>query len=1101
VASIAVKHEFPFVLEARIRYDLVGSRSNNDCEERVGYWDLEWERNSEGNLAVRAWRAIAGSRCRAAGPIFQDITPWALGRNTSYTQQMLRGTDYWRTVLDVACGIDVYGNNGIACGDFDNDGFDDIYVCQPAGLPNRLYRNRGDGTFEDVTEAAGVGVLDNTPCALFADVDNDGYQDLIVVCVSRPLLFRNLGNGTFKLKPDGFRFANSPQGSFTGASLADYDRDGWLDIYFCLYSFYEGIDQYRYPIPYSDAQNGPPNFLFRSNRDGTFQDVTAAVGLNQHNNRFSFDCTWCDYNGDGWPDLYVVNDFGRKNLYRNNGDGTFADVAEEAGVLDIGPGMSSYWLDYDNDGNQDLYVCDMWEPAGTRVSMQEVFMKGAPEDIRALYRRHAKGNSLFRNRGDGRFEDRSAAANVEKAGWSWSCSGWDFDHDGYPDLYIANGMISGPSRRDPEGFFWRQVVSQSPLSATPSRPYEEGCNATNELIRSDGTWNGYQRNVFFVNNGDGTFTHASGAVGLDFVDDSRAFALADFDHDGSLELALKNRTGPQLRVLRNVMKDRGDSICFVLRGRQSNRDAIGAVVSVESKGGCQSKFLQAGSGFLSQHTKELFFGLGNVQGAVQATVRWPNGKVQKVEDLPINHRIHLEEGSKEFHAEPFAPAAAIPATALVEQKPEPPPAHCETWLIDPVPAPDFSLLDIGGRTYSLSGLRGRHLLLNFWATWSPPSREQLKQFQQQHATWLGRGVQLLAVNANAPGEVEGVRAVAKDEGLTFPILLASEDVLAVYNLTYPYLFDRRRKLVIPTSFLIDGRGFVVKVYQGPLDPARLSEDLGRIPQNAKERAVRALPFPGKFYGGEFHRNLFTSGVAFFRAGYFDQSIAWFQQVVRDYPDYAAAHYNLGTLYLRKGMLKEARDSLQRAAQLRPEDASAWNNLGMVAAQEGRSKEAVQYFQEALHHNPNYVIALDNLGNLYRENGQFAEAVESLERALSIDPQNPEVNYDLGMSFARQGDAERARAYLQKALKLRPNYLDALNNLGVLHMRAGKFSEARAVLEECIRVAPSFDVAYLNLAKAYVAMGERERARGILRQLIEVHPGHPAALQALQELGP
>ncbi len=126
---------------------------------------------------------------------------------------MLRGSDYWRTVLDGACGIDVYGNNGVAAGDFDNDGFDDLYVCQPSGLPNRLYRNRGDGTLEDVTEKAGVGVLDNTACALFADFENKGLQDLLVVCGSGPLLFLNQGDGTFSIKRDAFKFEQSSPGN------------------------------------------------------------------------------------------------------------------------------------------------------------------------------------------------------------------------------------------------------------------------------------------------------------------------------------------------------------------------------------------------------------------------------------------------------------------------------------------------------------------------------------------------------------------------------------------------------------------------------------------------------------------------------------------------------------------------------------------------------------------------------------------------------------------------------------------------------------------------------------------------------------------------
>ena len=139
------------------------------------------------------------------------------------------------------------------------------------GLPNRLYRNRGDGTFEDVTEAAGVGVLDGTACALFADFENKGVQDLLVVCGSGPLLFVNQGNGKFSLKRDAFQFARPPQGTFTHAAVADYDRDGRLDIYFCLYSYYLGLDQYHYPVPYFDARNGPPNFLLHNEGNATFR--------------------------------------------------------------------------------------------------------------------------------------------------------------------------------------------------------------------------------------------------------------------------------------------------------------------------------------------------------------------------------------------------------------------------------------------------------------------------------------------------------------------------------------------------------------------------------------------------------------------------------------------------------------------------------------------------------------------------------------------------------------------------------------------------------------------------------------------------------------
>ncbi len=344
----------------------------------------------------------------------------------------------------------------------------------PRDFPTASIAIAATAAFEDVTEQSGVGVLDDTACALFADFENKGVQDLLVVCGGGPLLFLNQGNGKFSLKPDAFKFARPPQGTFTHAAIADYDRDGRLDIYFCLYSYYVGLDQYHYPVPYFDARNGPPNFLLHNEGNATFSDRTDAAGLNVENDRYSFACAWGDLNGDGSPDLYVANDFGRSNLYRNNGDGTFAAVSTEAGVEDAGAGMSACWFDFDNDGNQDIYVANMWSAAGQRVSEQKIFHEGDPENIRALYRRHARGNSLYRNQGNGKFQNVSDQAGVEMGRWAWSSDAWDFDHDGYPDLYIANGYISGPDPRDVSSFFWRQVVGNSPQNSNPSSQLRTG---------------------------------------------------------------------------------------------------------------------------------------------------------------------------------------------------------------------------------------------------------------------------------------------------------------------------------------------------------------------------------------------------------------------------------------------------------------------------------------------------------------------------------------------------------------------------------------------------------------------------------------------------
>ena len=1088
----------PVTVEASIRYDFVGTRSDRGREQRIGFWRTQWSRNQSNAWQVLKWSASEETVSRAAGPIFIDITSEVLGQTDSYKAQLLHGADYWRTVLDGAIGVDVYGNNGVAVGDFDNDGRDDLYVCQPAGLPNRLYRNRGDGTFDDVTETAGVGVLDFTACALFADFENRGLQDLLVVCATGPLLFRNDGNGKFSHKQEAFRFANPPQGAFTHVAAADYDRDGRLDLYFCLYGYYQGLDQYRYPVPYFDARNGPSNYLLHNEGSGVFHDRTEAAGLNIDNDRYSFACSWGDCNADGWPDLYVVNDFGRNSLYRNNGDGTFAAISGDAQVDEPGAGMSACWLDFDNDGKQDIYAAGMWVAAGMRVFGDSHFHAGEPEKIRSLYRRHMFGNSLYRNDGAGTFQNVATKSRVEMGRWSWSTDSWDFDHDGYPDLYVANGYISGVSQQDVSSFFWRQVVSKSPPDSNPSPDYERGWSAINELIRADSTWNGHERNVFFANNRDGTFSDISGLTGLDFRDDSRAFALADFDGDGKLEIVLKNRNAPQIRILRLALDGIGNSIAFRLRGDKSNRDAIGAAVTVEAQTLRQTKYLQAGSGFLSQHTKELFFGLGQNQ-EVKATIRWPGGLTQKFDSLPVNHRIEIQEGARNFVAKPFAPSPQSWSLAGAPAKPEVLPSSVGTWLIEPVKAVDFSLPDLTDTLRDLPSFQGTFLLLHFWAMDSPACRDQLRLFRRSHSAFAAKGLQIIAINADDPSDANTVKSFARKEALSFPILLATQDVTGIYNIVYRYLFDRHRDLSFPTSFLISETGNIIKVHQGPLTADQLLQDLAAIPKTPAERIRNALPFRGTLRRDAFQRNAFTYGVAFFQHGFLDQAEQSFKQVIASSPNDPEAYYNLGTLYLQRESLREAQQYLEQTVKLRPNYPEAWNNLGMIAAQKGNNEEAIQNFQHCLQLRPSYATALLNLGNVYRRQGNFDGAETLLKRAFNSEPKNPEVNYSLGMLYVRLNQTPEAVEYLENAIKLRPGYSDALNNLGVLFVQLQRYPEAEQKFKACIEEAPNFDQAYVNLARLYIVLKDKLKARAVLEGLLQQQPQNRMAQQMLQLL--
>ena len=343
--------------------------------------------------------------------------------------------------------------------------------------------------------------------------------------------------------------------------MADYDRDGFLDLYLCVYSYFFGAgeDKAGTPAPYYDARNGPPGVLFRNDGHGRFVDVTQDAGLDAGNDRYHFAAAWADYDGDGWPDLLVANDFGTKNLYHNLGrrDGKvrFEDVAASAGVLDHGAGMSAAFLDYDNDGLLDIYTGNMWSAPGLRVTSAPTFMPDATPDVRALYRRHVRGNSLFRNLGNGRFEDKTLEAHAEMGRWAWSSDALDFDSDGWDDLYIVNGMLTRKTDAtgggDLEGFFWRQVVARSPLTRVPGTPYDDAWRAINQLL-IHGSIASRQRNVFLRNDGHGGFDEISGALGLDLDQDGRSFAVLDIDGDGDPDLVvMADRQAPQLRIFRN----------------------------------------------------------------------------------------------------------------------------------------------------------------------------------------------------------------------------------------------------------------------------------------------------------------------------------------------------------------------------------------------------------------------------------------------------------------------------------------------------------------------------------------------------------------------
>jgi hypothetical protein len=373
------------------------------------------------------------------GPLFEDCTEAVLGANPAFREQLLPGVDHWAARLPAHLGVSILGHEGLAIGDADGDGLDDLLVCQPGGLPNRLFVRASDGTAADRSRESGLDFLDAGRSALFVDLDGDGDQDVALVAGAEILFLENDGSGKFHEAGA----AAAPAASSLAA--ADIEGDGDLDVYVCGYWAPDAQD--RTPFPYHDANNGAPNTCLRNEGRFRFVDVTREVGLDENNRRFSLAASFEDFDDDGDPDLYVANDYGRNNLYRNEG-GRFVDVAAQAGVEDVGAGMGVAWGDVDGDGAMDLHVSNMFSSAGSRVTAQARFKPEADEATRAFYRRHARGNSLFMNKKDGRFFDASVEAGITVARWAWGCVLADLDRDGGEDLFVANGYVTNSDPAD-----------------------------------------------------------------------------------------------------------------------------------------------------------------------------------------------------------------------------------------------------------------------------------------------------------------------------------------------------------------------------------------------------------------------------------------------------------------------------------------------------------------------------------------------------------------------------------------------------------------------------------------------------------------------------
>jgi len=411
-------------------------------------WTCDWtEVTSTPKLQYIS--AVSFQETQSKGRWFADRTLEVFGDDPSYRDQLQFGLNHWLSRIEVTHGMYVFAEYGVAVGDVNNDGLEDVYICQPGGLPNRLLIHQADGSVRDGAQDAGVDWLDHTSSALFVDFDNDGDQDLAIALESRRvLLLQNDGTGSFQLAQE----LNIEDRHVQGLCAADFDNDSLVDLYLTVAFADEQArpDEKRPKFSYHDANEGGANVLFRNKTIAgrlQFQNVTREVGLDVNNRRHSLAAAWEDFDNDGDQDLYVANDYGQNCLYRND-HGLFTEIAPAVGAVDFGSGMSVSWSDFDRDGWMDLYVGNMFSSAGNRITRQDEFRPSSDKQLRRVLSRFAKGNTLFRNEQGRGFVEPTSATDVQMGRWAWSSPFVDLNNDGWTDMFVANGYVTGDDERD-----------------------------------------------------------------------------------------------------------------------------------------------------------------------------------------------------------------------------------------------------------------------------------------------------------------------------------------------------------------------------------------------------------------------------------------------------------------------------------------------------------------------------------------------------------------------------------------------------------------------------------------------------------------------------
>jgi tetratricopeptide (TPR) repeat protein len=894
--------------------------------------------------------------------------------------------------------------SGVAFFDYDRDGWPDILlvngtfwdgtsasVVARGGATPRLYRNRRDGTFEDVTERAGLAIPLYGMGLAIADYDNDGDSDVVITGYQRHLFLLNNGDGTFSDITARVGLGAGTWGS--GAAFVDYDRDGYVDLLISHYvewtpDLERGLDcHYGTPVKdYCPVRyfRGQGMSLYRNRGNGAFEDVTQHAGVASPGTR-AFAPYILDYNDDQWPDIFVTSDGTPSLLYRNRGDGTFEEVGVRSGIV-VDEGGAAY---------AGMGIDATYPKNDAQLCIAIGNFAGEPTTLHCQVRQGEGYHPEL-------FAEVSSWAGIGRPTLRYVTFGlffFDADLDGFEDLFMVNGHVVDEAR-----------LRHAPRAQPPQ---------------------------LFHNLGNGKFAEVppAAASGLDRALIGRGAAYADYDGDGDLDIVLSQNQGAAL-LLRNDTPQRGHFLRVHLQGTRSNRDGLGTEVRVFTGPQVLRQMLRTGRSYYSQNEFTLTFGLADAMQAERVEILWPSGIVDVHTNVQADTTLRAIEGSH-----PGLPLARRQGTGA------------------PMAAQQPAAESLPTATTSRTFLEHSHAGINAY-----------------HAQRY----------AEAATALESARALHPDDPLP-----------------YRYLAD----LYWRTDQHQQARDIVRALAQA-LSDAYFLDRLGSSYEESHLLGLAQLLYDAAVQvNPQFPSARYNLGRTYLKQGQLAQGITEVQEALRLYPEFAEAHQTLGMAFTEQGSYDRAITHLLQALELQPVLAEARNHLGRLYMAQGRLDDAIRTFQALVDHHPEVAAARHNLAVAYARQGRQPEAVEQFRTALRLQPDFPVARIDLATLLIEMGQPDEAIALLRAVMaaklpeEIGLDPLDIRFRLALAYLTARRVPEAVTALETILRLQPTHAQAHLYLGRIFFQQREYRRAWSHARQAASLGAPADDLLAALGRVAP